>query len=65
MDINKVVAKKGSSHKSKMTVTVEPELLKEFNLFAKKNRINKSKTISNMIRDFLNEYKKGMNECMQ
>ena len=44
--------------KTKMSITIEPDLLESFNTLAKKKGYNKSQTIRNFIRSLIEAEKK-------
>jgi len=44
--------------KKKMSITIDEKLLKEFNEFSKDKKINKSQTISNLIKIYMDNEKK-------
>ena len=55
-NLNKVGVTK--YNKKKMSITIDIDLLNEFNKIAKQKKYNKSQTISNLIKVFLENEKK-------
>ena len=51
------IAVKKQLFKKKMAFSVEADLFEEFNKYAKENRLNKSQTLNNLIRFFLENEK--------